>query len=161
MGGGGDGGEALLLYFKFTQSSHAVIFCTAVFVLPVSSHVVISRAFQGPPLKVRAHNTTSLGHSSSSSYPSFLPPHLLSDANQATKSPAEPTAAKIVPTAHLTCAPPSSDVLRSTENQCITQLQVNPAAAITSCFVRIWLEPGRFNKTEGAVTLNYASALSL
>lgn len=48
-----------MLYFKFTQSSHAVIFCTAVFVLPVSSHVVISRAFQGPPLKVRAHNTTS------------------------------------------------------------------------------------------------------
>lgn len=54
-----------MLYFKFTQSSHAVIFCTAVFVLPVSSHVVISRAFQGPPLKVRAHNTTSSDPSSS------------------------------------------------------------------------------------------------
>lgn len=48
-----------MLYFKFTQSSHAVIFCAAVFVLPVSSHVVISRAFQGPPLKVRAPSTTS------------------------------------------------------------------------------------------------------
>lgn len=56
-----------MLYFKFTQSSHAVIFCTAVFVLPVSSHVVISRAFQGPPLKVRAHNMTSSNPSSSSS----------------------------------------------------------------------------------------------
>lgn len=55
--GGGRVVEALLLYFKFSQSSHAVIFCTAVFVLPVSSHVVISGAFQGPPLKVRrAHN---------------------------------------------------------------------------------------------------------
>lgn len=42
---------ALLLYFKFTQSSHAVIFCPAVFVLPVSSHVVISRAFQRPPFE--------------------------------------------------------------------------------------------------------------
>lgn len=145
-----------MLYFKFTQSSHAVIFCTAVFVLPVSSHVVISRAFQGPPLKVRAHNTTSSGHSSSSS-PSPAP----HDANQATKLPAESTAAKIVPTAHLTCAPLSSDVLRSTENQCITQPQVNPAAAITWRFVRISLEPGLFNKLEGAVALNYASTLSL
>lgn len=66
--GGGWVVEALLLYFKFSQSSHAVIFCTAVFVLPVSSHVVISGAFQGPPLKVRrAHNTTSSGHASSCS----------------------------------------------------------------------------------------------
>lgn len=68
-----------MLYFKFTQSSHAVIFCTAVFVLRVSSHVVISRAFQGPPLKVRAHNTTSAKPPP--------PPLLISDVNQATKPP--------------------------------------------------------------------------
>lgn len=66
-----------MLYFKFTQSSHAVIFCTAVFVLPVSSHVVISRAFQGPPLKVRAHSPTS-------ATPTPTP---ISHVNEATKPP--------------------------------------------------------------------------
>lgn len=94
--GGGRVVEALLLYFKFSQSSHAVIFCTAVFVLPVSSHVVISGAFQGPPLKVRrAHNTTSSGHASScSATPTPTRPRvprlpnrpLVSRANQATET---------------------------------------------------------------------------
>lgn len=57
------------MYFKFTQSSHAVIFCTAVFVLPVSSHVVISRAFQGPPFEGERPQHDIIKSPLSSSYP--------------------------------------------------------------------------------------------
>lgn len=91
--------EALLLYFKFSQSSHAVIFCTAVFVLPVSSHVVISGAFQGPPLKVsRARNTTSSGHAPScSSNPTTItssrPPSKSGHRNSFTSQPVDLSAA--------------------------------------------------------------------
>lgn len=68
-----------MLYFKFTQGSHAVIFCPAVFVLPVSSHVVISRAFQRPPFEGEGqqHHIIRPPHPTQQSAPS---------ENQATKS---------------------------------------------------------------------------